>query len=57
MTGHSAVIELTKDLAEKMKLVLGAEMLEADNQKQLNQYLKENLKPKQHRNLLRRRQK
>ena len=36
---HWLQLELTKDLAEKKKLVLGAEMLEADNQKQLNQYL------------------
>lgn len=32
--------EITKDLFEKKGLVLGAEMLEADNQKQVNQYLK-----------------
>ncbi|MFC4741108.1 ChaN family lipoprotein [Flavobacterium ponti] len=37
---HWLQLELTKDLAEKTDLVLGAEMLEADNQIQLNQYLK-----------------
>jgi uncharacterized iron-regulated protein len=37
---HWLELELTKDLAEKGKLVLGAEMLEADNQKQLDSYLK-----------------
>lgn len=36
---HSLQLELTKDLAKKKQLVLGAEMLEADNQEQLNQYL------------------
>lgn len=37
---HWLQLELTKDLAEKTDLVLGAEMLEADNQNQVNQYLK-----------------
>lgn len=37
---HWLQLELTKDLAEKKQLVLGAEMIEADDQKQLNQYLK-----------------
>lgn len=37
---HWLELELTKDLAENHKLVLGAEMIEADNQKQLDQYLK-----------------
>lgn len=37
---HWLQLELTKDLAEKRSLVLGAEMIEADNQKQLDQYLK-----------------
>jgi len=32
--------ELTKDVAAKTPVVLGAEMIEADNQTQLNQYLK-----------------
>lgn len=36
---HWLQLELTKDLAEKKQLVLGAEMLEADNQIQVNQYL------------------
>jgi uncharacterized iron-regulated protein len=36
---HWLQLELTKDLAEKKPLVLGAEMIEADNQMQLNQYL------------------
>lgn len=37
---HWLQLEFTKDLSEKKQLVLGAEMIEADNQKQLNQYLK-----------------
>lgn len=37
---HWLQLEFTKDLAEKKQLVLGAEMIEADNQKQLDQYLK-----------------
>ena len=37
---HWLQLELTKDIANKKNIVLGAEMLEADNQKQLNQYLK-----------------
>lgn len=37
---HWLQLELTKDLSETHNLVLGAEMLEADNQVQLNQYLK-----------------
>lgn len=36
---HWLQLELTKDLAEKKSLVLGAEMIEADNQKQLDLYL------------------
>ena len=36
---HWLQLEFTKDLFEKKQLVLGAEMIEADNQKQLNQYL------------------
>ncbi|MBM6500569.1 ChaN family lipoprotein [Flavobacterium macrobrachii] len=36
---HWLQLELTKDLSEKKQLVLGAEMLETDNQKQLDQYL------------------
>lgn len=37
---HWLQLELTKDLAESKNLVLGAEMIEADNQKELDQYLK-----------------
>lgn len=37
---HWLQLEFTKDLAAKKQLVLGAEMIEADNQKQLNQYLR-----------------
>lgn len=37
---HWLQLELTKDVASQTKVVLGAEMIEADNQKQLNQYLK-----------------
>jgi uncharacterized iron-regulated protein len=37
---HWLELEITKDLFGKTLLVLGAEMLEADNQKQVNQYLK-----------------
>ena len=36
---HWLELEITKDLFGKKLLVLGAEMLEADNQKQINQYL------------------
>lgn len=43
---HWLELEITKDLAENKKLVLGAEMLEADNQKQLNQYLKSEIDQK-----------
>lgn len=43
---HWLQLELTKDLAQKTDLVLGAEMLEADNQTQLNQYLKEEITQK-----------
>ncbi len=44
---HWLQLEFTKDLAEKKDLVLGAEMLEADNQKQLDQYLKGEINQKQ----------
>ena len=44
---HWLQLELTKDLAEEKDLVLGAEMLEADNQKQVNQYLKGEINQKQ----------
>jgi uncharacterized iron-regulated protein len=36
---HWLELELTKDIAQNKTIVQGAEMLEADNQKQLNQYL------------------
>ncbi|MXN91317.1 iron-regulated protein [Flavobacterium sp. Sd200] len=36
---HWLQLEVTKDLADAKPLVLGAEMIEADNQKQLDQYL------------------
>lgn len=36
---HWLQLELTRDVAAKRNVVLGAEMIEADNQKQLNQYL------------------
>ena len=36
---HWLQLELTKDLSERKTLILGAEMLEADNQQQVNQYL------------------
>lgn len=36
---HWLQLELTKDLAQKKNLVLGAEMFEADNQDELNDYL------------------
>lgn len=44
---HWLQLELTKDLAERKQLVLGAEMLEADNQKQINQYLAGEVNQKQ----------
>ena len=44
---HWLQLEFTKDLAERKQLVLGAEMLEADNQKQLDQYLKGEINQKQ----------
>lgn len=37
---HWLQLELTKDVAAKTPVVLGAEMIEADNQTQLNKYLK-----------------
>lgn len=36
---HWLELELTKDIAQTKSVILGAEMLETDNQKQLNQYL------------------
>lgn len=44
---HWLQLEFTKDLAQKNPLVLGAEMIEADNQKQLDQYLKGEINQKQ----------
>ena len=44
---HWLQLEFTKDLAEKKALVLGAEMLEADNQMQLDFYLKGEINQKQ----------
>ena len=43
---HWLQLEFTKDLAEKKSLILGAEMIEADNQKQLNQYLNDEIDQK-----------
>ena len=37
---HWLQLEFTKDLAKRKNLVLGAEMLEADNQEAVNRYLK-----------------
>lgn len=37
---HWLELELTKDLSETKELVMGAEMIEADNQDELDQYLK-----------------
>lgn len=44
---HWLQLELTKDIAERMPVILGAEMLEADNQKQLDSYLKGEINQKQ----------
>lgn len=44
---HWLQLELTKDLAQIKPLVLGAEMLETDNQNQINQYLKGEINQKQ----------
>ena len=44
---HWLQLEFTKDLAQKKDLVLGAEMLEADNQTQVNQYLEGEINQKQ----------
>ncbi|GAA4058066.1 ChaN family lipoprotein [Flavobacterium chungnamense] len=43
---HWLQLELTKDVAAKTPVVLGAEMIEADNQTQLNQYLKDEIDQK-----------
>ena len=44
---HWLELELTKDISDKRQIVLGAEMLEADNQKQVNQYLAAEINQKQ----------
>ncbi len=44
---HWLQLELTKELATKKQLVLGAEMIEADNQLQLNDYLADRINQKQ----------
>lgn len=44
---HWLELVLAKDLAKKRNVVLGAEMFEADNQTQLNQYLKGEINQKQ----------
>jgi uncharacterized iron-regulated protein len=44
---HWLELELTKDLADKNAIILGAEMIEADNQKQLDQFLKGEINKKQ----------
>lgn len=44
---HWLELELAKDLMGKKQLILGAEMLEADNQKQVNQYLSGEINQKQ----------
>jgi len=44
---HWLELELTKDLADKNAIILGAEMIEADNQKQLDQFLKGEINQKQ----------
>jgi uncharacterized iron-regulated protein len=44
---HWLQLELTKDLSLKNNLILGAEMIEADNQKQLNEYLNNEINQKQ----------
>ncbi len=43
---HWLQLELTTDLQQQKKLVLGAEMFEQDNQEQLNQYLSGSLSAK-----------
>lgn len=44
---HWLELELTKDLARKKDIILGAEMIEADDQIHLNQYLKGEINQKQ----------
>ncbi len=44
---HWLQLELTQEIAAKSKVVLGAEMIEADNQMQLNDYLADKINQKQ----------
>lgn len=44
---HWLQLELTKEIAAKREVVLGAEMIEADNQTQLNNYLADKITQKQ----------
>ena len=44
---HWLELEVTKEVFDKKPVVLGAEMFEADNQTQLNQYLKGEINQKQ----------
>ena len=44
---HWLQLELTRDLAAKMPIVMGAEMIEADNQRQLDDYLAGRIDQKQ----------
>ena len=44
---HWLELSVAKDLSKTKKLVMGAEMIEADNQKQLDQYLKGEISQKQ----------
>lgn len=44
---HWLQLKLTKDLAHKKEVILGAEMIEADNQIQLNDYLQGKINQKQ----------
>ena len=44
---HWLELELAKDISTKTSLTLGAEMLEADNQSQLNAYLAGTINQKQ----------
>ena len=44
---HWLQLELTKEIAAKRQVVLGAEMIEADNQTQLNNYLADKITQKQ----------
>lgn len=43
---HWLQLEFTKDVFSKKPIILGAEMIEADNQNQLNQYLKNEINQK-----------